>query len=319
MKKIHLLLFLLYTFGSHGQMIRVSSKIDSSEAFIGSWINYSLIVKHKNNISIQLPNVLDSFKHFEIIDIPLSDTIKENDWITLTYNLVISAYDSGNYRIAPIPVAYQKQGDTLYSFAYSDSHNIRYNLAEVDTSQNWKPLKDIEKIPIIFKEIMPFLLAFIIILATGILIYYWLRKRKKKGFFEEKPKIAIAPHILAIKKLRKLEDQKLWQKGAIKEYHIRISEIIREYIEGRFEIGALEYTTLEIMKELRKHSEDHELLDTLEKSLQLSDFVKFAKAEPFPDENDQCLKTAYTFVNKTKITVQNSEGNTTSGKEETLS
>ena len=35
--------------------------------------------------------------------------------------------------------------------------------------------------------------------------------------------------------------------------------------------------------------------------LQLADLVKFAKWHTTPDENEQGLKTAYDFVNETKI------------------
>ena len=36
--------------------------------------------------------------------------------------------------------------------------------------------------------------------------------------------------------------------------------------------------------------------------LRLSDYVKFAKLHPLPDENDESMRNAYLFVNQTKRT-----------------
>ena len=79
-----------------------------------------------------------------------------------------------------------------------------------------------------------------------------------------------------------------------------ITDTLRKYIEERFGINAMEMTSGEILELIRKNSEAQSVYDNLRQILQLADFVKFAKMNPLPDENDLSMMNAYLFVNQTK-------------------
>ena len=64
--------------------------------------------------------------------------------------------------------------------------------------------------------------------------------------------------------------------------------------------NAMEMTSGEILDLIRKNSEAQSVYDNLRQILQLADFVKFAKMNPLPDENDLSMMNAYLFVNQTK-------------------
>lgn len=74
-------------------------------------------------------------------------------------------------------------------------------------------------------------------------------KKAPEGRRAEKP---LLPHELALQKLVALQQQKLWQKGDVKPYQSELTFIIREYLENRFNIQALESTTDEIVQNLPK-------------------------------------------------------------------
>jgi UDP-glucose 4-epimerase len=135
--------------------------------------------------------------------------------------------------------------------------------------------------------------------------------RKKVVNLQVKPKIVVPPHIEALELLQQLRDEKLWQNGFEKEYHIRVSDIIRNYIERRFGLTALEQTTDEIMRHTRSIDLiDENLRFKLKQILSLSDMVKFAKELPLPNENEQSMENAILFVNSTvKIEIVNPETN----------
>ncbi len=135
---------------------------------------------------------------------------------------------------------------------------------------------------------------------TIIIIYLVKRYRKKKPevVVVEPPKIPA--HIIALEKLEKLKNEKLWQEGKLKQYHSALSEIVREYVENRFKIQALEQTTDEILFGFRNVSIDEESKQRLRQLLVLSDMVKFAKEQPLPHENEMSLTNAFDFVNGTK-------------------
>ena len=113
----------------------------------------------------------------------------------------------------------------------------------------------------------------------------------------EAPKLP--SYITALNNLHQLEEEKLWQKGRVKEYHSRITEIIRKYFEDRFYLPALELTTTEALNRLRNRHDTNEILKTTEEFLNNADLVKFAKYNPVPDLNNEIMKQAYEIVEKT--------------------
>lgn len=135
-----------------------------------------------------------------------------------------------------------------------------------------------------------------------VIAYIVKRIRAKKSlipFKKEEPKLP--PHEQAIKELDEIKQQKLWQQGRSKEYYTLITDTLRKYIEDRFGISAMEMTSGEILDLIRKNSEAQSVYDNLRQILQLADFVKFAKMNPLPDENDLSMMNAYLFVNQTKV------------------
>ncbi|MGZ8938197.1 MAG: hypothetical protein ACXW32_03185 [Limisphaerales bacterium] len=79
-----------------------------------------------------------------------------------------------------------------------------------------------------------------------------------------------------------------------------VSDVLRAYVEERFELKAPERTTEEFMEELRSSTKlrgDHKLL--LEDFLGRCDLVKFARFEPTLPELEALLDSAYRFVEET--------------------
>ncbi|MCX7611352.1 MAG: hypothetical protein N2043_07190, partial [Ignavibacterium sp.] len=99
--------------------------------------------------------------------------------------------------------------------------------------------------------------------------------------------------------LDELEKERLWQSGKVKEYHSRITEIIREYFEKRFSFPALELTSSEQIQLLEKIPEAENIIKTAEEFLTNADLVKFAKFNPVPDLNSIMMNLARDIVNST--------------------
>ena len=109
-----------------------------------------------------------------------------------------------------------------------------------------RPLKDIAEISEKF-PILPVLILILAALATIAFIYF--RKNKKveeKSFKPSKP-----PEEIAREALKALKEMKLIEKGLIKEYYIRLSDVIRAYIENRYRIFAMDRTTWELFQEMK--------------------------------------------------------------------
>ena len=112
----------------------------------------------------------------------------------------------------------------------------------------------------------------------------------------------LPPHVVAIKALEALHHQKLWQNGRYKQYYSAITDILRTYIAARYEVGAMEMTSDEIMTFMRCIDDlPQKCAMDLTDILQTADLVKFAKAEPDAEQNENDYWRAYYFVEETKI------------------
>jgi LPXTG-motif cell wall-anchored protein len=191
--------------------------------------------------------------------------------------------------------------DTSTQLASATMMMLAVHTVQVDTTLAIKPIIGPLKVPVTFREMVPWILAglAVILLITGIIWY--LRKRKKQEpVFNLKPKVVLLPHERALNDFEKLRVKKLWQAGRVKEYHSEVTEILRRYIEEHFKVPALEQTSAEITDSLKNLEGCRpDSLSKLNRVLILADMVKFAKAQPLALENEQCLGDSVEFVNET--------------------
>lgn len=143
----------------------------------------------------------------------------------------------------------------------------------------------------------PWILLGLIVLICAYLAIRFLRK---KPAVTEEAIVEIAEespaHKIAFEKLEQLKSDGLWQKGMVKEYYVRLSDILREYMEGRYKILALEETTPEIIRELRGRHLDAAIISNAQKVLNLADMVKFAKSKPMATDNETCFQVCKAFI-----------------------
>jgi len=125
-----------------------------------------------------------------------------------------------------------------------------------------------------------------------------LNNKYKENILIEK-KIVIPPHITSLNKLENLQTKKLWQKGELKEYYSKLSLILREYTEYRFNFPALELPTSDIIKNLKQL--DSDLLSKLESVLRKADNIKYAKGLSLEEENKENMRNSKEFIQLTKI------------------
>ena len=263
-----------------------TATLDTNASLIGQQIN--LIITNGVNTTKVWPTY-DEFL-VEGVEIIKASEIDTADGV-IRQQFIITAWDSGSYYIPPI--------------AFSENSKTEGLLITVKTVilEEGAKLKDIKQpinTTIGWSDIWPWLLTFLIIS----LIIYVLKKHvftKKEKVITVKPKVIIPADITALKKLTKLENEKIWQEGNIKEYYSQLSEIIRRYTENRFEFIALELTSDEILEKLKSILSD-EKLSNLRTLLQRADLAKFAKSKPVDTENKESMFLAKQFVSETKQT-----------------
>lgn len=312
LKYTGIILLLLIGVQSRAQTIKASASIDTAGIIIGDQVRMKLMVEFPKEVKVTFPVPSDTLhESVEIVDRKSIDSIfNDAGNRIMQQEFTISSFDTGRHEIAPFEFALSYEGmqDTLRSNPLA-LHV--FTIPKLDSLMNaFQGPIDIKppyEAPITLKEVAPWILG-ILIAAGLIFLIVWaiMRRKRNQPIFSLPQKPKEPAHIIALRKLDKVKEEKIWQQGRVKEYYSAVTDAVREYIENRFEINALEQTSDETIAlfAYRKDLLDNKTLESLKKMLSNADLVKFAKLQPGPDENNLLLVDAYFFVNQTKQEVK---------------
>jgi hypothetical protein len=290
----------LNSFTVFAQQIKASSRLDTNAVKIGDPVHLNLEVQHAKNIKVKWPSIPDSFSKVEVLKRSPVDTLKSDNGIVIEKQVIkLICFDPGSYTIPALSFNYKTINDSSVKTIQTDSLILIIKDIPVDTSKAIKDIKPPLEVPFSWREAIPYLIGGLAIVAVAIAVYYYLKNRKKKPGTETPVITRISAYEIALESLKKLESEKLWQQGNLKDFHSRLSDITRTYIENRFGINAMEHTTDEIMQSLQSII-NNENKEKLKQVLILADLVKFAKASPIAAENELSLHNAFDFVNNSK-------------------
>jgi hypothetical protein len=110
--------------------------------------------------------------------------------------------------------------------------------------------------------------------------------------------------IWALARLSRLADEGLIEAGLVEQFYIRLSDIVRQYIERRFRIHAPKQTTREFLALARDHSRLAKYRHEAGQCLQAADMVKFARFRPDRGQSDEALENARQFVRASAARVE---------------
>ncbi len=320
------IVFVLFSPSLFSQNVIATATLDTNEILIGQQTKLTLRVDYKTDqgeIKIDFPKIDDTLiKEIEIVSKSKTERIipdsSDMSRMALLQTFTITSFDSGYYAVPPFKFIIN--GDSSKAIE-TEALLLSVNTVEIDTTIAIKDIKPPIEVPFSWKEFLPYVYAGIATLAilAGLiyLIIYYVQKQKKKPVL--KTIIPITPaHITALEQLDKLKEEKLWQNGNVKQYHSELSDIIRQYIEKRFFVNAMEQVTDEIMQSFKTVDLSNELKIKLRQILFLSDLVKFAKEQPLPNENESSWSNAYEFVVATKQEVLKKENVTNDNSNQSL-
>jgi hypothetical protein len=213
--------------------------------------------------------------------------------------LELTSFDTGFWAVPPF--RFIVNGDPLDTRALL----LEVRTVEVDTAQGLRAIKDIHVLPFSLgywlREHVLWIVGGVVVLVALVALVLFLR-RKPRVTMPAAPAVVLPLKDRTLAALRALETERVWQQGDHKGYHSRLTDVLRGYIEERYRVPALESTTDELLKELRVSALSTDHRGQLENMLRLADMVKFAKALPAPQENEQMMAGALRFVEDTAPT-----------------
>ena len=292
-----------------GQQGEVKARLDSTHILIGDYLNVQLSVKAPASIKVLFPAVQPWLPDsVEMIGVSKIDTLIENNVAAYKQTVTVTAFDSGSFVFPALPFY------TNDSILLGTTNPLPFEVTtvSVDTTLAIKDIHQPIKVPLTFKEVLPYILAVLAVALLVALIVFLIMHYAKK----EKPKKVrekVVPkekaHIIALSRLEALRKKKLWEAGEIKSYYSELTDIIRDYMENRWQFGAMEMVTPEIMAELERLHLSPENREMMRQILDTADLVKFAKWQPMPTDHDRCFKDAVGFVSATAETAEIKDDN----------
>jgi hypothetical protein len=296
-RNIFLLAWMLFALWLQAQDVHLSVQTDKQNVTIGDWITLHVEVSGPKDLVVTWPSFREVLKDFEFVKQGEPKTVTNDQNTTSAIDVVVTKFDEGKYTIPALTMQYKtsKNSGTLQSNPIS----IGVTGIKVDTSKDIKDIKPPLSLGISWLEILPFILG-----AIAALLLIWLinhiRKKRKKGEKIYQPQVpSRPPHEIALEALRRLEAEKLWQQGRVKEYHSQLSDIVRSYIEQTMSINAMEMTTDSILSACEIKALNQRNTDELQELLERADLVKFAKYQPLAVEHEASMKNAFSFVEST--------------------
>lgn len=299
-----------YCFSATISFAQVDAKaeLDTTTIKLGDQIGLKLSFQYsetKGKITVTWPAFKDTInEHIEIVNVSKIDTIKDStsNLSIQRQTLTITSFDSGYYAIPPFKFVYQFAGDTTHYKVETEPLLFAVKTIPVDTSKEFKEIKPPMEVPYTLEDALPYIIAGLAVILVAILVYWLIKRYRKRPVKKAEPaRPTRPPHEIALEELDALEKEKLWQEGNYKLYYSRLSDIVRTYIEHRYEIMAMEQPTDDTMASLKTRIGNPLTKEKLRQLLELADLVKFAKNQPIAVENEMSMKTAYDFVNTTKL------------------
>ena len=228
------------------------------------------------------------------------NVLGQSSWQTkgsqMAQEVTLMAFDSAQLHLPPLAVVFSG-GDTLYT---NPLELTVLPTPSPDDLADMYDIKDIYREPTGWRDYLwPVLPIAIGVLLFAFVVWLLLLRRKKTGLRAVRT-LAQPPHELALRQLAELERKQLWQTGQLKKFYSELTHIVREYLEQRYNIPALESASDEILRLLLNTSIPAPLLTPLSELLRWADLAKFAKGAPPEQFHARALREVRYLVEQTK-------------------
>jgi hypothetical protein len=285
--------------------VELTIQLSPKNPRLSDLVEMEVRVSFPNHIKIEPPVFGQSVGDFAVRDygerkskIESKNDSQENDSSVKEHRLFryqLEPMFSGRHLIRSIPIVFAKsdspddsreiiQSEPIEVDVQSDLGDAAPDLANVD------PMLD----PLGTNSIRTttWVIGLLVAVIASALVLF-LRSRKKKPI--EQP--TLPPDVIASLELDRLIQEDLPRQGRVKEFYLRLTGIVREYIEGTTGLRAPEQTTEEFLREVR-HSDrfDGSHAVRLQDFLEAADMVKYAAQQPNEDNISQSLSRAKEFI-----------------------
>lgn len=296
MKKV-LFLVLFFITPIFGQ-IKSQNFVDKNKVFIGDIFVYNIILEYPSEFKLE---------EFDIYSVLKSTEGKENFMLyEKKYNIKTKkryVREAFMFKLIPLQIGKIKILELNINLIDKNTN---------ETKQVFLPSLEVEVLPYpkpknkkFDGEIVDikgqiwvknyFWIILILFLVLGIIIYISYQYKLKPNVTQSQIVQEIDIKETAFKKLEELWRKNYIELGLIKEFYLELTEVVRWYIEKKYNVNALELTTEELFGALKKKVEKKYNLE-LKAFLENADLAKFAKYVPEKKQILEDFETAKRLI-----------------------
>lgn len=303
-----LLFCIMSLLGEHcvAQSVFFNRNATADTITVGQPFDYQLLLTIPKDYYVEWKQFGDTLsKSIDVIeagDVVITP-INNSDNVRMTQNLKLTSFDTGYVYVPSIDIVYSTSiKDSVRRTLHTGEYELYVTTIAVDTTEAFRPIKDVIRQGITAREALAWLGLVIVLAGIAYLIFYLSKHKKDKDVVVvEKKKPTIPAIVTARAKLADMKETEQWNSAKTKDYYTDLTDIAREYLEGQFQIDAVEMTTDEIMQEVNVLNLNASTKEKLHNTLTTADFVKFAKANPSAEQNKQSFADINSFVEDSYI------------------
>jgi hypothetical protein len=260
----------------------LTASLDRDSALVGSMVVLTLKYRLPHGAGFASEPEIKGLEELTEVDREIGpDQIK----ITLLVDRL------GLWKTWPISLAYLDKDENPRTLNTEPvSLTVLSNLGEKPEEARLRPIQGIFPTRSLWLKYIPWAAGLLVLLVIVSTLLWWYRRRRGKTSI----KAMDPPHIRAEKEIEELEGAGLFEKGDVKAYYFRFSEILRQYLESLRGFPAAEFTTEEIATCIVKE-QDRRLIPLLRQA----DLVKFADTVPTAARKEEAVNAAFSFIRET--------------------
>jgi len=244
-------------------------------AFVGDVISLKIVVKTDRQADgIRAKIAASEFDVVSQADLPLQHHDNES---VFEQDVEIAYFRTGDFEIGPFTIEVVSGEEVLET---KETNSIPIKIKSVLTEED-KDIVDL-KGPIEVKGnplyVLKYVMGFVALLLLAIFLVVYFKRRKRPA--QEKAQPLLSPIGELEARVKELMAMRLPEKGMLKEFFLRLTEIYKRFLNRQYGFNAEDLTTYETLLHLDSNETERAIVDGVGYVLNTADLVKFAKFIP---------------------------------------
>ncbi len=278
--------------------VDLATTADPASTTIGTPFRYTLTVTADRGVEVTIPTLEGVLGDFQVVDFGAAAPGEQNGRVVHERWFTLVTYTPGELQVPGPTVQYLAANGEWQSLAAPDAAVQVESLLPAPDASPGAALRDIKPPVAVARDYTPLVWIAAAAAVLGGLIWWLLRRRRR-------PSVVRVPaprpaHELALEALTHLRDERLVEAGRHEVFYVRLSAIVREYVEARFRLRAPEMTSEEFLQAAQRNAQlGAPQRSLLGQFLGEADLVKFARHTPTANDAERAFEAARDFVHST--------------------